>query len=91
MAEWLIAAVLKTAVPQGTQSSNLCPSAILIPKNILQKDVFLWNKLPLYRKVAEFESLSLRHRILQTALNKAVFLWKTIENAELYSFIQMWE
>ncbi len=28
MAEWLIAAVLKTAVPQGTQSSNLCPSAI---------------------------------------------------------------
>jgi hypothetical protein len=27
MAEWFNAAVLKTAVPQGTQSSNLCPSA----------------------------------------------------------------
>ena len=36
MAEWFNAAVLKTAVPQGTQSSNLCPSAIeknnLIPQ-----------------------------------------------------------
>ena len=28
MAEWFNAAVLKTAVPQGTQSSNLCPSAM---------------------------------------------------------------
>jgi hypothetical protein len=28
MAEWLIAAVLKTAVPRGTQGSNPCLSAI---------------------------------------------------------------
>lgn len=36
MAEWFNAAVLKTAVPQGTQSSNLCPSAILIHKKPVQ-------------------------------------------------------
>ena len=36
MAEWLIAAVLKTAVPQGTQSSNLCPSAIWYTKSSLK-------------------------------------------------------
>ena len=28
MAEWLIATVLKTVVPQGTQGSNPCLSAI---------------------------------------------------------------
>lgn len=33
MAEWFNAAVLKTAVPQGTQSSNLCPSAIIYLKS----------------------------------------------------------
>jgi len=53
MAEWFNAAVLKTAVPQGTQSSNLCPSAIYHRRLSHFEAVFCCKTAPYADKVAE--------------------------------------
>lgn len=42
MAEWFNATVLKTVVPQGTQGSNPCPSAICFPINIPLVGIFCY-------------------------------------------------
>ncbi len=49
MAEWFNATVLKTVVPQGTQSSNLCPSAMKNRKSSHIENFFVISNLLKYQ------------------------------------------
>ena len=56
MAEWSIAAVLKTVVPRGTRGSNPCLSAMLIeysPVEFILWDFFYDNQSKFLEKVVD--------------------------------------